>query len=190
MENEILPDRVIRRVPASSDFRCRSTENRIHLHRHVGHQAALIEDHEFADLSTRLAYHRLAESLPSSAPSSPPCRSQERLLSEEQQAATMQRTDEVTADQLEISDAGSTTSPRKNCCYSDVLGEIWLPLLWIHVTMLLILVILALLVTKYRVQSQKSLFPEPTGWKYHKRKDWILLNVPASEYSDNLLIRS
>lgn len=58
--------------------------------------------------------------------------------------------------------------------------EIWLPLLWIHGSMLLILASLAVLVSVYKVKPVKGLFFEPTGWSYSKQRAYILLSIPAS----------
>lgn len=63
---------------------------------------------------------------------------------------------------------------------SAIWKEIRLPLLWIHGSMLLILALLAVLVSVYKVKPVKGLFFEPTGWSYSKQRAYILLNIPAS----------
>lgn len=59
--------------------------------------------------------------------------------------------------------------------------EIWAPLLWVHGSMFLMLAILTVVISVYKVKGVKGLFFEPTGWIYTKERAYVLLSIPASE---------
>ena len=62
-----------------------------------------------------------------------------------------------------------------------VLREIWLPLILVFVPMLIIPTLFAVLVIKYRVHSERSLFSEVQGARYMQQRTYVLLKIPASE---------
>ena|SRR2546421_5136667 len=62
-----------------------------------------------------------------------------------------------------------------------VLREIWLSSTLIFLPMLIIPMLFAVLVIKYRVKSEPSLFPEVLGATPMQNRAYVLLDIPASE---------
>lgn len=124
-----------------------------------------------------LAYSRLQQDAHSNEPT--PSRTQhpseERLLIHEDSrnaSAELEHNQSDESGPCNTSTAGSCTT---------FLREIWLQLLWIHGSMLLVIITLVLIIVIFRVSSERSLFLEPTGWSYKKNKGILLINIPASK---------
>lgn len=71
--------------------------------------------------------------------------------------------------------------PGRTCYRRRVLRQIWLPLVLISLPMLLIPILLMVLVIKYRVESERSLFSEVQGARHLQQRAYVLLNIPASK---------
>lgn len=81
-----------------------------------------------------------------------------------------------------VNDSTETILERP-CQRTEILKEIWFPLLCIHGSMLAILGILTILLILYSVRPERGLFSDPTGWAYSRQKAYVLLKIPASTLS-------